>query len=151
MTRRNAKTVRCGTVMIGGTAPVSVQSMLNVPAEDVKGNVEQARRLASAGCEILRVAIPDAESVRLIPAIKEAVNVPLVADIHFDYRLALESVEAGIDKIRINPGNIGDDAHVREVANACRRHGVPIRIGVNAGSLEKDILAKYGQDRKSVV
>ena len=144
MTRRNAKTVRCGTVMIGGTAPVSVQSMLNVPAEDVKGNVEQARRLASAGCEILRVAIPDAESVRLIPAIKEAVNVPLVADIHFDYRLALESVEAGIDKIRINPGNIGDDAHVREVANACRRHGVPIRIGVNAGSLEKDILAKYG-------
>jgi len=144
MTRRNAKTVRCGTVMIGGTAPVSVQSMLNVPAEDVKGNVEQARRLASAGCEILRVAIPDAESVRLIPAIKEAVNVPLVADIHFDYRLALESVEAGIDKIRINPGNIGDDAHVREVANACRRRGVPIRIGVNAGSLEKDILAKYG-------
>ncbi len=144
MTRRTCKTVQCGGVTIGGDAPVSVQSMLNVPAEDTAGNVEQAKRLVSAGCEILRVAIPDAQAVRLIPAIKEAVSVPLVADIHFDYRLALDSVAAGIDKIRINPGNIGDDAHVREVADACRLRGVPIRIGVNAGSLEKEILAKYG-------
>lgn len=144
MKRRDCKAVRCGELTFGGGAPVSVQSMLNVPAEDTAGNVEQAKRLASAGCEVLRVAIPDADAVRLIPAIKEAVSVPLVADIHFDYRLALDSVAAGIDKIRINPGNIGDDAHVRVVAAACRSHGVPIRIGVNAGSLEKEILAKYG-------
>ncbi len=142
--RRVCKTVRCGTLEIGGNAPISVQSMLNVPADNVEGNVEQAKRLASAGCEIIRVAIPDMQAVRLIPAIKEAVSTPLVADIHFDYRLALESAAAGIDKIRINPGNIGDDAHVREVASVCRQKGIPIRIGVNAGSLEKEILAKYG-------
>ncbi len=144
MNRRECKTVYCGSVAIGGDAPVTVQSMLNVPAADVAGNVEQARRLAAAGCEIVRVAIPDKEAVRLIPAIKEAVDIPLVADIHFDYTLALESVAAGIDKVRINPGNIGDDARVREVAAACRAKNIPIRIGVNAGSLEKEILAKYG-------
>lgn len=144
MKRRDCKTVHCGNVAIGGSAPVTVQSMLSVPAEDIAGNVAQAKRLAAAGCEIVRVAIPDKEAVRLIPAIKEAVDIPLVADIHFDYTLALESVAAGIDKVRINPGNIGDDARVREVAAACRAKNIPIRIGVNAGSLEKEILARYG-------
>ncbi|MBQ4616788.1 MAG: flavodoxin-dependent (E)-4-hydroxy-3-methylbut-2-enyl-diphosphate synthase [Clostridia bacterium] len=144
MERRISKAVRCGTVTIGGDAPVSVQSMSNVIASDVEGNVRQAKALAAAGCEILRIAVPDMEAVRLIPAIKNEISIPLVADIHFDYRLALESVAAGIDKVRINPGNIGDDDRVREVAVACRQRGVPIRIGVNAGSLEKEILAKYG-------
>ena len=144
MARRVCKAVSCGELTIGGDAPVSIQSMLNVPAQDVQGNVEQAKRLTQAGCEIIRVAIPDHEAVRLIPAIKKAVDVPLVADIHFDHTLALESVAAGIDKIRINPGNIGGDDHVKEVANACKAKNIPIRIGVNAGSLEKEILAKYG-------
>ncbi len=144
MTRRVCKPVRAGNVVIGGEAPVTIQSMLNVIAEDVEGNVAQAKRLEAAGCEMIRVAIPDKEAVRLISAIKNEVSIPLVADIHFDYRLALESVEAGIDKIRINPGNIGGEDNVRAVADACRRHGVPIRIGVNAGSLEKEILARYG-------
>ncbi len=144
MTRRESKSVLCGALSIGGGAPISIQSMLSVPAQDIEGNVRQATRLAEAGCEILRVAIPDMEAVRLIPAIKEAVDVPLVADIHFDHRLALESVAAGIDKIRINPGNIGGDEHVRAVANACNAKNIPIRIGVNAGSLEKEILARYG-------
>ncbi len=144
MKRRETKAVRLGNMMIGGTAPVSIQSMLSVPASDIEGNVAQAVRLEQAGCEIVRVAIPDHDAVRLIPAIKEAVSIPLVADIHFDYELALESVAAGIDKIRINPGNIGSEDRVRAVANACKQAGVPIRIGVNAGSLEKEILAKYG-------
>lgn len=142
--RRDTKAVTCGSLEIGGVAPVSIQSMLNVPAQDVQGNVTQAKRLTDAGCEIIRVAIPDMEAVRLIPAIKNAVSVPLVADIHFDHKLALESVAAGIDKIRINPGNIGGDEHVRAVANACKANNIPIRIGVNAGSLEKEILARYG-------
>ncbi|MBE6763068.1 MAG: flavodoxin-dependent (E)-4-hydroxy-3-methylbut-2-enyl-diphosphate synthase [Ruminococcaceae bacterium] len=144
MIRRETKAVTCGNITIGGNSCISIQSMLNVPAQDVQGNVEQAKRLADAGCEIIRVAIPDKEAVRLIPAIKKAVSVPLVADIHFDHTLALESVAAGIDKIRINPGNIGGDENVRAVANACKAKNIPIRIGVNAGSLEKEILAKYG-------
>lgn len=144
MKRRQSKAVRLGGVMIGGEAPISIQSMLNVPAEDIAGNVAQAVCLAAAGCEIIRVAIPDMAAVKLIPAIKNKVSVPLVADIHFDHRLALESVAAGIDKIRINPGNIGGEENVRLVANACKTAGVPIRIGVNAGSLEKEILARYG-------
>lgn len=129
---------------MGGGAPVRVQSMLNVPASDIEGSVRQAKALEQAGCEIIRAAIPNREAVALIPAIKQAVEIPLVADIHFDYRLALESVAAGIDKIRINPGNIGDDEHVKAVADACRKQRIPIRIGVNSGSLEKEILAKHG-------
>lgn len=144
MNRKLTRKLNVGGVAIGGGSPISIQSMLNVPAADVVGNVRQARELETAGCEILRVAIPNRQSVRLIPAIKEATTIPLVADIHFDYRLALESVEAGIDKIRINPGNIGSDDRVKAVADACRSHGVPIRIGVNSGSLEKEILAKHG-------
>ncbi|WP_195200474.1 flavodoxin-dependent (E)-4-hydroxy-3-methylbut-2-enyl-diphosphate synthase [Faecalispora jeddahensis] len=144
MNRKLTRKLNVGGVAIGGDSPISIQSMLNVPAADVDGNVRQARELETAGCEILRVAIPNRQSVRLIPAIKAATTIPLVADIHFDYRLALESVEAGIDKIRINPGNIGSDDRVKAVADACRSHGVPIRIGVNSGSLEKEILAKHG-------
>ena len=131
-------------VRIGGGAKVSVQSMLNRPAEDIEGSVQQAKALQAAGCEIIRAAVPDMEAVRLIAALKEAVDVPIVADIHFNYKLALESVAAGVDKIRINPGNIGDNDRVKAVADACRAKNIPIRIGVNSGSLEKHILAKYG-------
>lgn len=118
--------------------------MLNIPCNNIQGNVEQAVMLEKAGCEIVRVSIPDKESVKMIDAIKSKISIPLVADIHFDYKLALESISAGIDKIRINPGNIGDMDRVRQVANACRQNNIPIRIGVNSGSLEKDLLAKYG-------
>lgn len=138
------KQVKIGNVLMGKGAPVTVQSMLSVPANDFDGNVRQAKRLYEAGCEIIRVSVPDKETVALIPKLKEAVPVPIVADIHFDYRLAIESVAAGVDKVRINPGNIGDDSKVKQVASCCRAAGVPIRIGVNSGSLEKDILAKYG-------
>lgn len=142
--RRNALQVMVGNVPVGGGAPVSVQSMLSVPSDNVQGNVAQAVRLEQAGCQILRVAVPDREAVRLIPAIKEKISIPLVADIHFDYKLALEAAAAGIDKIRINPGNIGSDDRVKAVADACRSRKIPIRVGVNDGSLEKHILAKYG-------
>lgn len=136
--------VTAGNVKIGGGAKISIQSMLNVPADDIENSVKQAVALEKAGCEIIRAAIPDKNAVKLIPALKEAVKAPIVADIHFDYKLALEAVEAGIDKIRINPGNIGSDDRVKAVANACANKNIPIRIGVNSGSLEKDILAKYG-------
>ena len=142
--RRKSKILEIGKTKIGGNEKIAIQSMLNVRADDVQGNVAQAVALEEAGCEILRVALPDMDAVRLIPAIKAKTKMPLVADIHFDYKLALESVAAGIDKIRINPGNIGDDSKVKAVADACRAKGVPIRIGVNSGSLEKEILAKYG-------
>ena len=136
--------VKAGNILIGGGAPVSVQSMLNVPSTDIAGSVAQAKRLEEAGCQIIRAAVPDMDAVRLIPALKEAVGVPIVADIHFNYKLALEACAAGVDKIRINPGNIGSDDRVKAVADACRSRGIPIRIGVNSGSLEKEILAKYG-------
>lgn len=139
-----SRTVKVGNRIIGGGAPVTVQSMLNIPAEDLEGSVRQAKALEAAGCEIIRAAVPDLNAVRLIPALKQAVTVPVVADIHFDYRIALECVAAGVDKIRINPGNIGDDSRVKQVADACRTAGIPIRIGVNSGSVEKQILAKYG-------
>ena len=129
---------------IGGGAKVTVQSMLNKPASDIEGSVAQAKQLEAAGCEIIRDAVPDSDAVRLIAALKEAVSVPIVADIHFNYKLALESIAAGVDKIRINPGNIGDDSRVKAVADACKAKNIPIRIGVNSGSLEKHILEKYG-------
>ncbi len=141
---KQTKKVRVGNCMLGGDK-IYIQSMLNVRSDDVDGSVAQAVKLEQAGCDIIRAAVPDKEAVRLIPAIKEKVRIPLVADIHFDYRLALESVAAGVDKIRINPGNIGDSDRVKAVAEACRAKGVPIRIGVNAGSLEKEILKKYGK------
>lgn len=136
--------VKAGNVLIGNGAEVSIQSMLNTRADDIEGSVLQAKRLEEAGCQIIRAAIPDMNAVRLIPALKEAVSIPVVADIHFDYKLALESVSAGIDKIRINPGNIGDEDRVKQVAKACKANNIPIRIGVNSGSLEKEILRKYG-------
>ena len=144
MERRNSKAVKAGNLQIGGGAKISVQSMLNVPAEDVAGNVQQAIALENAGCEIVRLTVPNKEAVKTLAAVKEAVSIPVVADIHFDYKCALESVAAGVDKIRINPGNIGSDDRVKAVADACRLHNVPIRIGVNSGSLEKELLAKYG-------
>ena len=144
MQRRKVKQVRLGALTIGGEK-ITVQSMLNKPAHDIAGSVAQAVELERAGCEIVRAAIPDQDAVRLIGAIKKEISIPLVADIHFDYRLALEAVAAGIDKIRINPGNIGEDSRVKQVADACRTAGIPIRIGVNSGSLEKNILAKYGR------
>lgn len=144
MQRRKSRKVCAGGIYIGGDSPVTVQSMLNRLPEDLPANIKQAKELAAAGCQIIRVAIPDLNAVRLIPALKESVSVPIVADIHFDYRLALESAAAGVDKIRINPGNIGDESRVKAVACVCRTKNIPIRIGVNSGSVEKDFLVKYG-------
>ena len=124
--KRISKQVMAGNVKIGGGAPVTVQSMLNVPSTDIEGSVRQAVALEKAGCQILRAAIPDMDAVRLIPAIKEKISIPLVADIHFDYKLALEAAAAGVDKIRINPGNIGGDDRVKAVADACNAKNVPI-------------------------
>lgn len=142
--RKITKKVKIGNISIGGGEPIAVQSMLNVPANDINGSVEQAKELAAAGCQIIRFAIPNEDALALIEPIKKAVDVPLVADIHFDYRLALGAAERGIDKIRINPGNIGDESRVKAVADICKQREIPIRIGVNSGSLEKEILAKYG-------
>lgn len=144
MERRKTKQVKVGSVLIGGDAPVSVQSMLNKPAHNTEESVKQAVELERAGCQIIRAAIPDMDAVKLIPALKEAVKAPIVADIHFDYRLAIEAVAAGVDKVRINPGNIGSDDRVHEVVKACRTRNIPIRIGVNSGSVEKEILVKFG-------
>lgn len=141
--RRICKNVKIGNQIIGNENRILVQSMLSVPSNNIEDNVSQAIRLENAGCDIIRVAIPDMEAINLIYKIKEAVSIPLVADIHFDYRLAIEAVNAGIDKIRINPGNIGSKDRVKQVANACKSKNIPIRIGVNSGSLEKEILAKY--------
>ena len=140
---RKCKPVKVGDYTFDGEK-IYIQSMLNIPAEDVKGSVEQALELEKAGCDIIRSAIPDMNAVRLITEIKNAVNIPLVADIHFDYKLAIEAANAGVDKIRINPGNIGGMDNVKAVAKACKSRGIPIRIGVNSGSLEKKLLAKYG-------
>lgn len=142
--RRKTKQIKVGNTYIGSENEISVQSMLNVPSCDIEGSVRQAIELEKAGCQIIRAAVPDSQALDLIPALKENVGVPIVADIHFDYRLALESVERGVDKIRINPGNIGSDDNVKKVADACRKNNVPIRIGVNSGSLEKNVLEKYG-------
>ncbi|SEK93345.1 flavodoxin-dependent (E)-4-hydroxy-3-methylbut-2-enyl-diphosphate synthase [Ruminococcus albus] len=140
---RNVDPVKVGGLTLDGKH-IYIQSMLNVPSTDIEGSVAQAESLEKAGCEIVRAAIPNMDAVALIPAIKEKINIPLVADIHFDYKLALAAADAGIDKIRINPGNIGDMEKVRAVVKKCTEKHIPIRIGVNGGSLEKDILAKYG-------
>ena len=142
--RRESKKVKVGNIFIGGDARVSVQSMLNIPAHDIEGNVQQALKLQKAGCEIIRLAVPDEQSVKTVEALKKNIDVPIVADIHFNHKLALMSIEAGVDKVRINPGNIGADENVKAVADMCRLHNVPIRIGVNSGSVEKEILARFG-------
>lgn len=141
---RTSKKIKVGNTFLGGDSPVLVQSMLNVPSTDIDGSVKQAVELEKAGCQIIRFAIPNEEALALVEPIKKAITVPLVADIHFDYKLALGAAERGIDKIRINPGNIGSEDRVKAVADICKQKGLPIRIGVNSGSLEKHILAKYG-------
>lgn len=140
---RTVKPVKVGNLTLGG-GKIYIQSMLNVPAENIEKSVEQAVTLEKAGCEIIRAAVPRLDDVPLITALKNAVSVPIVADIHFDHKIALACVEAGVDKVRINPGNIGGADKVKAVADACRKNGVPIRIGVNSGSLERELLAKYG-------
>lgn len=142
--RRKSKKIKLKNTYIGGDSPILVQSMLNIPASDIEGSVNQAKELTAAGCQVIRFAIPNEDALALIEPIKKAVDVPLVADIHFDYKLALGAAERGIDKIRINPGNIGSESRVKAVADICRKKQIPIRIGVNSGSLEKHILEKYG-------
>ncbi|MBO4353725.1 MAG: flavodoxin-dependent (E)-4-hydroxy-3-methylbut-2-enyl-diphosphate synthase [Clostridia bacterium] len=145
MEKRNSKQVSVGRAKIGGSAPITVQSMTNVPSSDLEAVRSQILALKDAGCDIVRMTVPDRESVATIYKLKsDGVDIPLVADIHFDYRLAVEAAEAGVDKIRINPGNIGDESRVKEAVAACKKRNIPIRIGVNSGSLEKHILSKYG-------
>lgn len=139
------KRINVGGVLVGGGAPVTIQSMCSTPTQEVEATLRQIRELAAAGCEIIRVAVPDMEAARAVGKIKESSPIPVVADIHFDYKLALEAIAAGADKVRINPGNIGGEDKVKAVAEACRLHNIPIRIGVNGGSLEKPILARYGK------
>ena len=138
------KQIKVGNVLVGGGAPVSIQSMTNTRTDDVEATLRQIRELAAAGCEIIRVAVPDMAAAKAVGKIKEQCPLPLVVDIHFDYKLALEAIAAGADKVRINPGNIGSEDRVKAVADACRQTNIPIRIGVNGGSLEKPLLAKYG-------
>lgn len=144
MKRTETKQINVGGVLVGGTAPVAVQSMCNTKTQDVDGTLRQISALAAAGCDIVRLAVPDMDAARAISDIKERSPLPIVVDIHFDYRLALEAIDRGADKVRINPGNIGAAENVRAVAEVCRRRNIPIRIGVNGGSLEKKLLEKYG-------
>lgn len=141
--RKNTIQIRVGDVKIGGTAPISVQSMTNTFTQDVPATVAQIKRLEKAGCEIVRVAVPDKEAAAAILSIKKEIAIPLIADIHFDYRLAISSAEAGADGLRINPGNIGGEKKVKAVIDSAKEFNIPIRIGINSGSLEKDILKKY--------
>ncbi len=140
----NTKKINVGNLSIGGSSDVVIQSMTNTKTSDVLSTVNQILELEKAGCQLVRVTVNDMDAAKAIKAIKEQIHIPLVADIHFDYRLAIEAIENGIDKLRINPGNIGDDSKVEAVVKKAKEHGVPIRIGVNGGSLEKSILAKYG-------
>ena len=143
-TNKTTKRVNVGNITIGGGSDITIQSMLNIKAHDIEGNVKQALELQNAGCDIIRVSVPDKDTLKTVEAIKNAVKIPLVADIHFDWKLAVESVYAGADKVRINPGNIGAEENIKAVAKVCKEKGIPIRSGVNSGSLEKEILAKYG-------
>ncbi|MFC1835286.1 flavodoxin-dependent (E)-4-hydroxy-3-methylbut-2-enyl-diphosphate synthase [Thermodesulfobacteriota bacterium] len=142
--RRKTRRILVGSVPVGGGSPISVQSMTNTDTRDVNGTVRQIRRLTKAGCEIIRLAVPNMEAARALVSIKSRIDIPLIADIHFDHRLALKSLEAGVDGLRLNPGNIGNHEKVREVTKAAAERGVPIRIGVNSGSLEKRLLEKFG-------
>lgn len=142
--RRTTKKVYFGDVPVGGNSPVSVQSMTNTKTADIKSTVEQIKTLENLGCEIIRTAVPDIESAKAIKEIKKKINIPIVADIHFDYKLALESVNSGVDALRINPGNIGDESNIKKVAQACQKVNIPIRVGSNSGSIEQSILREYG-------
>ena len=141
--RNRTRQIKCGEIFIGGTKPISVQSMTNTDTRNVETTVNQIKELQTAGCEIVRVAVPDMEAAQAIGQIKNQINIPLVADIHFDYRLAIEAMKQGVDKLRINPGNIGDEERVKEVVEMAKLKRIPIRIGVNGGSLDKEILQKY--------
>jgi (E)-4-hydroxy-3-methylbut-2-enyl-diphosphate synthase len=141
--RKNTRQISVGDVRIGGMAPISVQSMTNTPTEDVAATISQIKGLQNAGCEIVRAAVPDAAAAEAITSIKKNISIPLIADVHFDYRLAIAATRAGADGLRINPGNIGSPKKVKAVIDCAKDHGIAIRIGVNSGSLEKDILGKY--------
>ena len=143
--RRNTREVKIGNLSIGGTQKIAVQSMTNTDTHDKQSTFDQIKALENLGCDIVRITVPDIDAAHTIPYLKEkGINIPIVADIHFDYKVALKCAELGVDKIRINPGNIGDDERVRQVCVACNQRNIPIRIGVNSGSLEKEILAKHG-------
>jgi len=142
--RRKTKVVNFAEQQVGGMAPISVQSMCNTKTENVEATVKQIKELEAVGCEIIRVAVPNADAAQALSEIKKRINIPLVADIHFDYKLALMAVENGVDALRINPGNIGSDQRVKEVALACKNNNIPIRVGSNSGSIEKELLEKYG-------
>ena len=137
--RRISKAIGIGNVTVGGGAPIAVQSMTNTDTRDVRSTVNQINELAECGCEIIRVAVPDMEAAKSLPRIKKGISIPLIADIHFDYRLALESIKSGVDALRLNPGNIGNPEEVKKVVLAAKERQVPIRIGLNAGSLPKDL------------
>lgn len=141
--RENTKEIQIGNVKIGGNNPIAIQSMCNTKTEDINSTVEQILKLEAAGCDIIRVAVPTLEAAAAISEIKKQIHIPLVADIHFDYRLAIEAVKNGADKIRINPGNIGSKERIQAVADVCREKNIPIRVGVNSGSLEKELVEKY--------
>jgi (E)-4-hydroxy-3-methylbut-2-enyl-diphosphate synthase len=143
MKKRKSRKVQVGKVAMGGDAPISVQSMTKTDTRDVPSTIRQIKKLEKTGCEIIRVAVPDVEAANVLPQIKQKINIPLVADIHFDYRLALKAIDSGVDKLRINPGNIGAKWKVKEIVEATAERKIPIRIGVNAGSVPRDILAKY--------
>ena len=145
MNRNETRKIMVGNVQIGGQNKVVIQSMCNTKTKDVDETVKQILELEKAGCEIIRVACLDMEDAKAIKQIKERINIPIVADIHFDYKIALQAIESGVDKVRINPGNIGSKDRVKAVVDKCKEKKIPIRIGVNAGSLEKDLLEKYGK------
>ncbi len=144
MYRDNTKTVRIGNAVIGGGNPILIQSMTNTPTEDVRATVAQILELEKAGCDIIRCTVPNRQAADAIAEIKKQIHIPLVADIHFDYRMAIAAIENGADKIRINPGNIGDNSKIKAVVDTAKAHNIPIRVGVNSGSLEKDLVVKYG-------
>jgi len=143
MQRKKTRKIKIGNIFIGGDSPIAVQSMTNTKTIDIKGTIEQIKNLEHIGCDIIRVAVPDEDSAKAIKEIKKFINIPLVADIHFDYKLAIKAIQNGADKIRINPGNVGGISKIKEIIKVAKEYNVPIRVGVNSGSLEKDILEKY--------
>lgn len=145
MLRRNTKSVTVGNLKIGGTSPITIQSMLNTKNGDINSAIEQTLALKEAGCDIVRMAVTDDESIKVLRALKKEIDIPLVADIQFDYKMAIASIENGIDKVRLNPGNIGSERRVKEVITAAKERNIPIRVGVNTGSVSLDIAKKYGR------
>lgn len=148
--RKKTKVIKIGKIKIGGSNPIAVQSMTNTDTKDTEATLKQIKRLEKAGCEIVRVAVPDEKAAKALKKIKSKISIPLVADIHFDYKLALQAAEAGVDKVRINPGNIGEMWKIKEVVKACKKRKIPIRVGVNIGSLEPEVEKKYGRTAKAM-